>query len=107
MEYFQNKNPNLGKFLARPYVELKMFVYLIPIWCILYSLGNLEEIWHILPRFGIFCQDKSGNPELYRDFCAVILSSFCIGAIACDRFRFIMQPHKKQMTAGQVRGSML
>jgi len=33
----------------------------------------------------------------------VIMSSFCIGAIACDRFRFIMQPHKKQMTAKQVK----
>ena len=32
----------------------------------------------------------------------VIMSSFCIGAIACDRFRFIMQPHKTQMTANQV-----
>jgi hypothetical protein len=30
------------------------------------------------------------------------MSSFCIGAIACDRFRFIMQPHKKQMTPKQV-----
>lgn len=32
----------------------------------------------------------------------VIMSSFCIGAIACDRFRFIMQPHATQMTANQV-----
>jgi hypothetical protein len=30
------------------------------------------------------------------------MSSFCIGAIACDRFRFIMQPQKSQMTAKQV-----
>jgi hypothetical protein len=81
--------------------------YISGIWYILCSFGNLEEIWHTFPRFGILCQDKSGKPEIYRDFCAVILSSFCIGAIACDRFRFIMQPHKKQMTAGQVRGSML
>ena len=31
----------------------------------------------------------------------VFMSSFCIGAIACDRFRFIVQPHKKQLTTCQ------
>ncbi len=31
------------------------------------------------------------------------MSSFCIGAIACDRFRFIVQAHLRQMTANQVR----
>ncbi len=30
------------------------------------------------------------------------MSSFCIGAIASDRFRFIVQSHRKQMTANQV-----
>ena len=33
----------------------------------------------------------------------VFMSSFCIGAIACDRFRFIVQAHRKQMTANQVK----
>ena len=32
----------------------------------------------------------------------IFMSSFCIGAIACDRFRFIVQPHRKQMTANMV-----
>jgi hypothetical protein len=26
------------------------------------EFGNLVAIWYILPRFGIFCQGKSGNP---------------------------------------------
>ena len=33
----------------------------------------------------------------------IFMSSFCIGAIACDRFRFIVQSQKKQMTAKMVR----
>ena len=35
----------------------------------------------------------------------IFMSSFCIGAIACDRFRFIVQPTRKQMTAKQVSQS--
>ena len=35
----------------------------------------------------------------------IFMSSFCIGAIACDRFRFIVQPTRKQMTAKQVSES--
>ncbi len=33
----------------------------------------------------------------------IAMSSFCIGAIACDRFRYIVQPEKTQMTAKQVK----
>ena len=32
----------------------------------------------------------------------IIMSSFCIGAIACDRFRYIVQSSRKQMTTMQV-----
>ncbi len=32
----------------------------------------------------------------------IIISSFCIGAIACDRFRYIVTPYRTQMTASQV-----
>jgi hypothetical protein len=32
------------------------------IWYILWSLGNLVAIWNIFHRFGILCQEKSGNP---------------------------------------------
>jgi hypothetical protein len=30
-------------------------------WYILF--GNLAANWYIFPRFGILCQEKSGNPE--------------------------------------------
>ncbi len=33
----------------------------------------------------------------------IFLSSFLINAIACDRFRFIVQSHRRQMSARQVR----
>jgi hypothetical protein len=29
---------------------------------ILWPFGNLEAIWYVFPRFGILCQEKSGNP---------------------------------------------
>jgi hypothetical protein len=29
---------------------------------ILWTLGNLVAIWYIFPRFGMLCQEKSGNP---------------------------------------------
>ena len=32
----------------------------------------------------------------------IFMSPFFIGAIACDRYRFIMTPDKKQMNATQV-----
>ncbi len=32
----------------------------------------------------------------------IIMSCFCIGAIACDRFRFIMYPQRSQMSSRQV-----
>ena len=37
----------------------------------------------------------------------IVMSSFCIGAIACDRFRYIVTPEKNQMTAKQVRASII
>jgi hypothetical protein len=30
---------------------------------ILWSFANFEVIWYILPRFGILCEEKSGNPD--------------------------------------------
>jgi hypothetical protein len=32
------------------------------IWYSLWPFGNVVVIWYILPRFGILCQEKSGNP---------------------------------------------
>jgi hypothetical protein len=28
----------------------------------LWPFGNVVVIWYIFPRFGILCQEKSGNP---------------------------------------------
>jgi hypothetical protein len=36
--------------------------YITAIGYILWLFGNLLAIWYILPRFGILCQEKSGNP---------------------------------------------
>jgi hypothetical protein len=65
---FQTKNPNLGKFWRA--LEWKMLVctfygyleYFTVIWYILWSFINAVVIWYIFPRFGLLCQEKSGNP---------------------------------------------
>jgi hypothetical protein len=36
--------------------------YFTVIWYILWPFGNVVAIWYIFPRFGISCQEKSGNP---------------------------------------------
>jgi hypothetical protein len=36
--------------------------YIRAIWYILWSFGNLGAFWYIFHRFGILCQEKSGNP---------------------------------------------
>jgi hypothetical protein len=46
---------NAGKFYG--YLE-----YYMVIWFILWQFGNVMVIWYIFPRFGILCQEKSGNP---------------------------------------------
>jgi hypothetical protein len=32
------------------------------IWYILRPFSNVVVIWYLFPRFGILCQEKSGNP---------------------------------------------
>jgi hypothetical protein len=65
---FQTKNPNLGKFWKALYVMENAGIfyshleYFTVIWYILYPFVNVVVIWYILPRFGILCQEKSGNP---------------------------------------------
>jgi hypothetical protein len=36
--------------------------YITAIWYILWPFGNLVAIWDSFPRFGILCQEQSGNP---------------------------------------------
>jgi hypothetical protein len=73
MVCFQTKNPNLGKFWG--VLQWKILVYFMTIWSILRPLeifyGHLVYfvvIWYISPRFGIFDQEKSGNPVPARRF---------------------------------------
>jgi hypothetical protein len=39
------------------------------IWYILWPIGNVVVIWNVFSRFGILCQEKSGNPEQRSLFC--------------------------------------
>jgi hypothetical protein len=38
------------------------FEYFTAICYILWPFGNVVVIWYIFPRFGILCQETSGNP---------------------------------------------
>jgi hypothetical protein len=40
-----------------------MLVFFMVIWYILWLFDNVVVIGYIFPRFGILCQEKSGNPE--------------------------------------------
>jgi hypothetical protein len=67
MVCFQTKNPNLGKFYTANRMEnagifYGHLEYFTAIWYIVWSFGNVVVIWYIFPRFGILCQEKSGNP---------------------------------------------
>jgi hypothetical protein len=42
--------------------------YFVVIWYILWSFGNIVLIWYISLRFGILCQEKSGNPDTGESF---------------------------------------
>jgi hypothetical protein len=63
MVCFQTKNPNLGKFWRENagifYCHLE---YCTVIWYILWPFGKVVVIWYLFLRFGILCQEKSGNP---------------------------------------------
>jgi hypothetical protein len=37
--------------------------YFTVIWFILWPFGNVVVIWYIFVRFGILCQEQSGNPD--------------------------------------------
>jgi hypothetical protein len=60
MEYFQTKNPNLGKFWR--VLQWNMLVYFMDIWSIYGQLVYVVVIWYIFPHFGMLYQEKSGNP---------------------------------------------
>jgi hypothetical protein len=45
--------------------------YFTVIWYILWPFGNVVVIWYIFPRFGLLCQEKSGNPDCNTVVCDV------------------------------------
>jgi hypothetical protein len=78
MVCFQTKNPNLGEFWR--VLQWKMMVYFMDTWSILRSFvrfyGHLVQfviIWYIFSRFGILFQEKSGNPDVNREYKSNIL----------------------------------
>jgi hypothetical protein len=68
MVYFKTKNPNMGKFWrALKWIILWTFGIFFGHWVylhIVFPFGNVVVVWYIFPRFGILCQEKSGNPVL-------------------------------------------
>jgi hypothetical protein len=44
-------------------IFLGYFEYTTAIWNIFRPFGNLEAIWYLFHRFGMLCQEKSGNPD--------------------------------------------
>jgi hypothetical protein len=39
-----------------------IFEYFSAVWYT-WQIGNVMVMWFIFPRFGILCQEKSGNPD--------------------------------------------
>jgi hypothetical protein len=67
MVYFQTVNPNLwlileGLRLDNVKICYGHLEYFTAIWHILWPFCNVVINWYIFHRFGILCQEKSGNP---------------------------------------------
>jgi hypothetical protein len=65
MAYFQNKNPNSGKFWR--VLHWMMMVYFMAIWYIGGILGIFCGNLAYFPRFGILYHEQSGNPARERE----------------------------------------
>jgi hypothetical protein len=65
MAYFENKNPDLGKFCR--VVRWKMLVYFVAIRSIFPPFGIFYGHLVYFPRFGILYLEKSGNPAKYKN----------------------------------------
>jgi hypothetical protein len=85
MVCFQTKNPNLGKFWR--VLLWKIFVYFMTIWSILRPLEIFYShlvyflvIWYIFHPFGIWDQEKSGNPDEFVIRSELLGVKFCTGA---------------------------
>jgi hypothetical protein len=87
---FSNQNPNLFNFFG--VLEWKKLVFSMSIWNKLRPFGMICGFWYFsgnlvyFPRFGILCQEKSGNPGAdckRRDLCiaAAIRTLICLTLI--------------------------
>jgi hypothetical protein len=67
MAYFQTKNTDLGKFWR--VLQWKVLVYYMPIWSIIwlfeYILWPFGILRFMFSRFGMFPQEKYGNPASF------------------------------------------
>jgi hypothetical protein len=68
MVYFQAKNPNFlnlgGSWNGKGWYILRTFgIGILRPLGTFGTFGNLVAIWYIFPSFGIFCQEKSVNPD--------------------------------------------
>jgi hypothetical protein len=79
MVYFQTKNPNMGNFCK--VLQWKMLVYFMAIWSISQLFGIFAAIYYVLwsfgnvlARFGMLCQEKSGNPAWLQHLCKVFFT---------------------------------
>jgi hypothetical protein len=52
--------------------------YFTDIWYIFWPFGNLVATWDSFPRFGLLCQEKSGNPEQNAGFSLFLLAPTCM-----------------------------
>jgi hypothetical protein len=66
--------------------------YFMAIWNILWPFGNFVVILDIFPRFGILCQEKSGNPGLINSRRLPITETL---AFLCVRAINVFQEKKK------------
>jgi hypothetical protein len=61
--------------------------YVIDIWAIWRKFGNFVVIWYIFPRFGILCQEKSGNPGLEKGAVESLANFDASTALHCTALR--------------------
>jgi hypothetical protein len=118
MVHFLTKNPNLGKFWRVLEWETLVYIFyghlecITAIWHILWVFRILVAFWYSFSRFGILCQEKSGNPG-YSDVILVFfkgqfqLFAILFHFLQVKHFVYITQglrirPLKRKMTLDQV-----
>jgi glycyl-tRNA synthetase alpha subunit len=88
MVYFQNKNPNLGKFGR--VLQWKILVYFMAIWCILRQFGMFYGhsvhmvIWYTFPRFGMYVAQKENLATLLLNYMHITYSELASFKLEID-----------------------